>query len=186
MTWVPFCTRTALGHCNAPRAWLTHPYGNIDHILCSFSSFKRKHLFKWIWCMETLIKSHVTISACPGITLSFTSSGSPNDITQHFFLKFVSCTVIIDIPLKRQWAFLWIFPHFIFLLIVLSHSMYQMVHTIGLCTVYFECTTHFRCYGNFLIHNLTIMCGLTYFGECMVVLHCILTAGTFPWQDIMI
>ena len=29
--------------------------------------------------------SHVTISACPGITSSFTSSGSPNDITQHFF-----------------------------------------------------------------------------------------------------
>ena len=59
----------------------------------SFSGFKRKHLFKInLVHGNTDNISHVLILACPGMTSSLTSYGSPNDNTQRLFLKFVSCT----------------------------------------------------------------------------------------------
>ena len=64
----------------------------IDRIWVLFLVSSVKTCSKFIWNTDNI--SHVPIVACPGITSSLTSHGSPNDTTQHFFLKFVSCTVI--------------------------------------------------------------------------------------------
>ena len=59
----------------------------------SFCGFKRKHQSKMSLVLETTADlSHVSIMAWPVMTSWLLSQWLQNDITQHLFVKFVSCT----------------------------------------------------------------------------------------------